>query len=311
MKIYTKAGDNGRSSTITRTSLSKDSPIFALLGDLDELGSTLGLAKSKCQKGVTDIIEQLQSDIIALSGEVAGGKKFATKAQTEKLESCIDSIESATKSFKGFVLSGKTEGGALIDVARTVARRAERSAVTSQQRGGITKELLAWLNRLSDLLYVLARLVDSTVKTGEKQNTVSGVVEGLCDKATELCTEIRRYAKEKGVSVVVAVCDAGGNLIAFERAEDAYIASTDIAINKAFTSASLKMSTKEVGKLAQPGASLYGIQFTNGGKIVIFGGGEPLYKNGVIIGALGVSGGSAEEDTAFAEYGAYYFEKEM
>ncbi len=311
MKIYTKAGDNGKSSTITRTSLSKDSPIFALLGDLDELGSTLGLAKSKVTNGVVEIIEQLQSDIIALSGEVAGGKKFATKTETEKLESCIDSIEFATKGFEGFVLSGKTEGGALLDVARTIARRAERSAVTAQQRGGITKELLAWLNRLSDLLYVLARLVDSSVKHQAKPNTVSGVVEGLCDMATKLCTEIRKYAKSKGVSVVVAVCDAGGNLIAFERGEDAYIASTDIAINKAFTSASLKMSTKEVGKLAQPGASLYGIQFTNGGKIVIFGGGEPLYKNGVIVGALGVSGGTAEEDTAFAEYGANYFEKEM
>ena len=82
-------------------------------------------------------------------------------------------------------------------------------------------------------------------------------------------------------------------------------------MNKAFTSASLKMTTKEVGELAAPGAPLYGIQNTNGGKIVIFGGGVPLMKNGTIVGALGVSGGSAELDTAIADFGAIYFEKEM
>lgn len=295
---------------MTRTSLPKNSPVFQLLGDLDELGSTLGLAKNKCNNGVSEIIEQLQSDLISLSGEVAGYKKFATKEETEKLEKSIDSIESVTKGFKGFTLSGKTEGGALLDVARTIARRAERSAVACQQRGGITKELLAWLNRLSDLLYTMARLVDGADATPKKVET-SGTVNGFCDTANKLCSEIRKYAKSQGVSVVVAVCDAGGNLIAFQREEDAFVASIDIAINKAFTSASLKMSTEEVGKLAKPDASLYGIQFTNGGKIVIFGGGEPLVKNGVIVGALGVSGGTAPQDTAFAEYGAKYFEKEM
>ena len=72
------------------------------------------------------------------------------------------------------------------------------------------------------------------------------------------------------------------------------------------------MSTKELSKLAQPGQSLYGIQFTNGGKIVIFGGGEPLTnKDGVIIGGLGVSGGSESEDTSLGKYGKEIFEKGM
>lgn len=85
--------------------------------------------------------------------------------------------------------------------------------------------------------------------------------------------------------------------------DGAYIASYDIAVNKTFTSASLKMSTAKLSKLSQPGQPLYGIQHTNEGKIVIFGGGEPLETEGSIIGALGVSGGSAEEDTALAAYG--------
>ena len=77
----------------------------------------------------------------------------------------------------------------------------------------------------------------------------------------------------------------------------------------AFTVVSLKMPTKNLATLAAPGGSLYGIQFTNNGKIVIFGGGEPLTnKDGVIIGGLGVSGGTAEQDTLLGEYGRAFFE---
>ena len=85
--------------------------------------------------------------------------------------------------------------------------------------------------------------------------------------------------------------------------DDAYIASYDIAVNKTFTAAGFKMSTAELAKLAQPGQPLYGIQHTNEGKIVIFGGGEPLEVEGKIIGALGVSGGTAEQDITLATYG--------
>ena len=76
-----------------------------------------------------------------------------------------------------------------------------------------------------------------------------------------------------------------------------------MALNKTFTSVAFQMSTAELGKLASPGGSLYGIQNTNDGKIVIFGGGEPLYVDDVLIGAIGVSGGTAEQDTALGAYG--------
>ena len=92
--------------------------------------------------------------------------------------------------------------------------------------------------------------------------------------------------------------------------DDAYIASYDIAVQKAFTVVSLKMSTATLKPLAQPGGSLYGIQFTNGGKIVIFGGGEPLKnREGQIVGGIGVSGGTEAQDTALAAYGKEIFEK--
>ena len=89
--------------------------------------------------------------------------------------------------------------------------------------------------------------------------------------------------------------------------DDSYIASYDVAFNKAYTVVALKMSTTQLRSLSQPNQPLYGIQFTNGGKIVIFGGGVPLYLNGKIVGGLGVSGGTEAQDTELADYGQQIF----
>ena len=128
--------------------------------------------------------------------------------------------------------------------------------------------------------------------------------------AKALIEKVELKAKEVGVPVVIAVSDQAGRIVAVHCMDDAYIASYDVAVNKAFTVVALKMSTSTLKPLAQPGQSLYGIQFTNGGRIVIFGGGEPLYgENGKIIGGLGVSGGSEAQDTLLAKQGREFFEK--
>ncbi len=107
-------------------------------------------------------------------------------------------------------------------------------------------------------------------------------------------------AKEIGVQMNIAVVDTGGNLIAFERMDNAWLGSIDIAINKAFTAICFAMSTEALGKEAQPGKSLYGIQNTNKDRIVIFGGGIPLKKNGELFGAIGISGGAVSQDISVA-----------
>ncbi len=127
--------------------------------------------------------------------------------------------------------------------------------------------------------------------------------------AKKLAAIIEDKAAEIGVKAVVAIADAGARPILVECMDDSYIASYDIALNKAYTSVSLKMSTKELSMLSQPGQPLYGIQFTNDGQIVIFGGGQPLKINGKIVGGLGVSGGSEEQDTFLAQYGKEAFDK--
>lgn len=129
--------------------------------------------------------------------------------------------------------------------------------------------------------------------------------------ANRLIEAVQKKASEQGVRVVVAVADAGGNPVSVQSMDDAYLASYDIAVNKAYTSVALKMSTERLASLAAPGGSLYGIQFTNGGRIVIFGGGQPLQKGDKFVGGVGVSGGSAEQDTAFAAYAKQFWEENI
>lgn len=126
--------------------------------------------------------------------------------------------------------------------------------------------------------------------------------------AVKLIEKIEAKAAEWDMRVVTAVSDASARPVAIHCMDGAYIGSYDVALNKTYTSIAFQMSTAQLGTLSRPGESLYGIQFTNNGKIVIFGGGEVLKKDGIIVGALGVSGGSAEQDTALAAYGKSVFE---
>ena len=122
------------------------------------------------------------------------------------------------------------------------------------------------------------------------------------DLAETLMKKVEAKAREMGMKVVTAVSDAHANPVAVRCMDDAYIGSYDVALNKTYTAIAFKMTTEQLGTLSQPGGPLYGIQFTNQGRIVIFGGGVPLKIGGNIIGAFGVSGGSAEQDTYLAHF---------
>ena len=152
---------------------------------------------------------------------------------------------------------------------------------------------------------VLRSIVDKVV------GQLGGDLSDMTLKAAlPLAEQVRKKAAEMGVKAVVAISNKAARPVLVECEDDSYIASYDVALQKAFTVVSLKMSTAQLKPLAQPGGPLYGIQFTNEGHIVIFGGGEPLVNaNGEIIGGLGVSGGSEEQDAALAAYGKEIFER--
>ena len=122
--------------------------------------------------------------------------------------------------------------------------------------------------------------------------------------AVKLIETVEEKAAEMGLAVVVAVSDASGRPIAVHCMDGAYHGSFDVAVNKTYTSTAFQMSTEKLTRLCQPGQDLYGLQSTNNGIVMILGGGEPLMVGKTMIGALGVSGGSAQEDSDLAAYGA-------
>ena len=124
------------------------------------------------------------------------------------------------------------------------------------------------------------------------------------DLAVRLIEAVQEKAEEMGMRVVIAVSDASGRPIAVHCMDGAYHGSFDVAVNKTYTATAFQMATKELAKLCQPGQELYGLQFSNDGKVMILGGGEPLKIGDTMIGALGVSGGTAAQDTELAAYGS-------
>ena len=123
-------------------------------------------------------------------------------------------------------------------------------------------------------------------------------------QAQKVVAAAEAKAQQQGTLMNIAVIDAGGNLKAFARMDGAFLGSIDISLKKAKTARDFNMSSKELGDLAQPGKPLYGIEVTNGG-LAIFGGGELIRdKSGTIIGAIGVSGSSVEDDMAVSQAGA-------
>ncbi len=121
--------------------------------------------------------------------------------------------------------------------------------------------------------------------------------------AVKLIEAVEEKATEMGLAVVIAVSDASGRPVAVHCMDGAYHGSYDVAVNKTYTSTAFQMSTAKLSKLCQPGGELYGLQFSNDGKVMILGGGEPLMVGETMIGALGVSGASASEDSELAAYG--------
>jgi uncharacterized protein GlcG (DUF336 family) len=110
-----------------------------------------------------------------------------------------------------------------------------------------------------------------------------------------------------GQPMNIAVADDGGNLVAHVRMDGAWIGSIDISIKKAFTARAFDIATKDLAPLAQPGGDFFGIEASNSGRVMIFAGGVPLKRAGKVVGAVGVSGGSGEQDQTVAEAGATAF----
>jgi uncharacterized protein GlcG (DUF336 family) len=125
--------------------------------------------------------------------------------------------------------------------------------------------------------------------------------------ARKIIAAAEQKSEKIGQPMNIAVVDAGGNLVAHVRMDGAWLGSIDISINKAFTSRAFDISTKDLAQHSQSGGQFFGIHASNSGRIMIFAGGIPLKRDGKVVGAIGVSGGSGEQDHTVAEAGAAAF----
>jgi len=169
--LYTKKGDNGTTKTFgCDQRISKSSVVAEALGALDEINSFLGLARARIKEKIfeikgekikfSDFILEVQQNLFIVQAEVAGATLSIDAEKVNRVEKIIDEIEKILPPIKNFFISGATKDGAVLDVARTLSRKAERRVVAAQEEGKIkiSKETMSYLNRLSSLLYALARI---------------------------------------------------------------------------------------------------------------------------------------------------------
>lgn len=179
MKIYTRTGDQGQTSLFGGGRVAKDHLRVTAYGDVDELNAALG-AVMACEPVELEraLLESVQRDLFAIGGQLASpqpGKvaKALVKAElptgrVEALEAAIDRADGELAPLSAFVLPGGTMKAALLHVARTVCRRAERSVVALDRDEGVADPILPYLNRLSDLLFTLARLANHRAQVPDR-----------------------------------------------------------------------------------------------------------------------------------------------
>lgn len=318
MKVYTKTGDQGKTSLLSKQRVSKDHIRVDAYGTVDEANAAMGLAKSLLQESwAIEIIQKIQVELISLNADLATETLEAadyriTQEHVGKLEAVIDLLEEKRIPQPYFVTPGTCSASAALDLARTIVRRAERLVVKLKRTEEVTRPVSLYLNRLSDLLFVLARCIEQEALIVSIKSKILSMLQGcthkgiskeygsMLSKAKQMIEAAERKALEIGVPMVIAVVDSGGNLVAQHRMDGSLLASISISLDKAYTAVALKMPTNEAAAVVGPGQSLFGINTTNGGRLVVFGGGFPIAEGGMMIGGFGVSGGSVDEDMIVA-----------
>lgn len=162
MKLYTKQGDKGETSLANGERVLKTDERIELLGSIDELCSFIGLAKPLCSDAFYKALSERQKELMQMMAVIAeaDGVEFDGQKASETLEREMEQMPERSGSLRGFVLYGDNELSARLDVARSVARRAERYYCRAMQFFSLSNTSLQYLNRLSDYLYLLARCAE-------------------------------------------------------------------------------------------------------------------------------------------------------
>lgn len=351
-------GDDGKSTLSSQFKISKSDPRFSAIGVLDELSSAVYLCLSAGYRGGAD--NAFSEEILSVLGRISDGIAFPRDkrfAVTENEISRVNEVIALLSRFNAYGTTPENELSARLNMARAIARRAERELVAADLKYGSPAGAVKYLNRLSKYFEAEVRRANAeaagvkSLNLGLSANGVNGIDgnanslavsgaelksektegegktfaaaeinENLIEKAVRkimggtiglgeakaLTEKIEKEAERRGKKAVIAICNEQGNFVSVHVMDGAYLVSFDVAVKKAYTAVALKMPTIKLAELVKPGATFYGL---SGDKIITIGGGVPLERDGKVIGGLGVSGGTGEEDNSLCEYALSVFDK--
>lgn len=325
-KIYTKRGDFGETSLLNGESVKKSALQVEAYGIIDEANAVIGFAKSLIEdKKIKEILTLIQEKFILVGAYLSAGKDYETCVKekitlndVEYLEHHIDEYNKKLLPLHKFIIPGDATSSASLHIARTVVRRAERAIVRAMESISFPPEVLKYVNRTSDILFVLSRIEDDSRMVNYIKNKLEKFLEpkSICKDemykislkdAKRIVEAGERKAREMGIDFVLTVVNSEGNLVLQEKMDNALLVSIEVSKKKAYTSAVLRASTEAIAELIKPGQSLYTLQ--NDSKYIMFGGGIPLFNKNKLVAAIGVSGGSVEEDIAIANECEIEFKK--
>lgn len=352
MEMFKSSGDHGMTSLKRDRNVSKSDDRIQAIGEIEDLITHIGMIKFHADDASLKAdLEKIQRNLLICIDGISDPYHKDYKISEEEVRILGEKMVKLKESYPMTAyepLPGGSEASLRIDMARSVARRAERWLTSSDKKYGGQPMRKQYLNLLGDYLYCLARYTDytgtkapaeavaapvpavvasapETVKPVNekvpameltKEIVVQEVLKRIqamdrvsLDIAKKLIEKIEGYAGSVGKNAVIAVCGPDGNPIAVHVMDDAFLVSFDVAVKKAYTAVSVKMSTMELGKLVQPGQTFAGLEQIEKDKLVFFGGGVPLFAGDKLVGGLGVSGGTGEEDDDIARYGLRVFEE--
>ena len=326
--IYTKTGDKGTTGLYGGSRVDKDSLNVDVYGTIDEAISALGVAYAQTESpDIREYINHIQKRMFQAGAEFASDAKGMEmlkdkigEADIRYLEDIVDKSTEVNGLMREFVVPGVNPSSAALHLARTIVRRAERKITTLARELPVRDDLKKFINRLSDACFSMARLEETRAQEKEIEElkeTVRRVAKellggtgnkGECkmDMSLKSLKKMAEFVEEKaneiGVPMVFSAVDEGGNLVYYQRMEGSLLVSIKVSQDKAYTACALKCPTSDLADLTKPGDSLWSLDSSGDGRIICFGGGYPIKVDGKVIGAIGISGGTAEEDMAVATY---------
>ena len=328
VNIYTKTGDKGTTGLYGGSRVDKDSLNVDVYGTIDEAISALGVAYAQTESpDIREYINHIQKRMFQAGAEFASDAKGMEmlkdkigEADIRYLEDIVDKSTEVNGLMREFVVPGVNPSSAALHLARTIVRRAERKITTLAREIPVRDDLKKFINRLSDACFAMARLEETRAQEKEIEElkeTVRRVAKellggtgnkGECkmDMSLKSLKKMAEFVEEKaneiGVPMVFSAVDEGGNLVYYQRMEGSLLVSIKVSQDKAYTACALKCPTSDLADLTKPGDSLWSLDSSGDGRIICFGGGYPIKVDGKVIGAIGISGGTAEEDMAVATY---------